>query len=367
MLKSDLRRILPILYGSVCDCSAVDWYSVLGFLELNRLAGRFYTVATEKGIEIPTQVIKYLKRTAEYQKCRNERLGTYLRKIVDALEREKIPYAILKGNVLVHADFQATNGIPYKRSVYGLSERTSNDIDLLVSPKDVGKVENVLTACGYTQGYFNEESNTIRPTNRREILGCRMNRGETVPFQHMTDYDCLRHVEIDVNFSLDYLPVGMEEILSNMLCHTKLYTTREGESVRSLETVDFLVHLILHQYKEMRVYSMVLRGKDLELYKLLDIYLMLQEVDQGELYKRVKEYKIEDQTAVVLKAITEIFGEIEMSDPLDDLVQNYNRGAELVVDPTNKNKPYVWAAEETERLLRLPHTGLLVETTGEGL
>ncbi len=363
MLKTDLQILINILCGKRCDSSAIDWYAVLGFLELNRLAGRFYRVAIEQELVIPAQVLKQVKRTAEFQAERNRQFGIWLQEISSALEPISVPYAILKGNALVHADFNARGGNNYVRSLYDMSERTSNDIDLLVLPKDVGKIEKALTGCGFTQGYFNDSSNTVRPTSRREVMERRMNRGETVPFQRLLDSMQLRHVEIDINFSLDYLPSGMRTVIDSMMSRTECYAARDGKYLRSLEKVDFLVHLILHQYKEMREYSMVMRGKDLDMYKLMDIYLMLPMVNHSELYYRVKEYGIEEQTAVVLKAMCDIFGKVELGEELEEMVNDVALCAEFVVDPTKKNKPYVWTANPIERLLCFPHTGMLVETT----
>lgn len=361
MLEKDLQCVIKILCGKQCDSQSLDWYSVFGFLELNRLSGRFYRIAVEQGLAIPALVLKKLKRTADYQAERNKQFGLCLKELTNALESLNVPYAVLKGNALVQADFHAQNGNAFTQAVYEIMERTSNDIDLLVSPKDVGKVEKTLIDCGFTQGYFNDALNTIRTTDRRGILERRMGRGETVPFQRMTDCAQMRHIEIDINFSLDYLPNSMQEVRDQLLSKTKCYTTRDGGKLRSLESVDFLIHLILHQYKEMREFSMVMRGKDLEAYKLLDIFLLLQSVSQSELYRRVTDYGIEEQTAVVLKVLVDIFSETKLCAELKEIVQKVKPSAEWVVDPTKKDKPYLWTADPIERILCFPHSSMLIE------
>lgn len=363
MLTTDLKCLINVLCGKPCDCSNLDWYAALGFLQLNRVAGRFYRVACERELLLPPGVAAHLAGIAEYQRMRNRKMLFWLKKICHALNRIEIPYAVLKGNVLVHADFDRKNRLETVRPLYELGERASNDIDLLVLPKDVGKVEKALMQCGFTQGYYDAVAHDIRTVSRKDILERRMNRGETVPFQRILQCEQLRHIEIDINFSLDYLSNGMKEILEKMLARTQIYLLRTGGTVRSLETVDFLIHLILHQYKEMRVYSMVMRGKDLQFYKLLDLYLMLQRIPHDSLFHRIKEYGIEEQAAAVLKTLTDVFENLQLESGLKDLAQSSFSQAELVLDPTEGNRSYVWTAEAWEKLQRFDHTGMLVQTT----
>ena len=364
MNKSDLRFVTDILQGKTPDTMA-DWHAVVGYLELHRVAGYFYQQAEECKITIPPQVASCLRRAERYQTARGVQMRTWLKEVTSALAHEGIVYAALKGNVLAHADLSVSEGAKFKTACYREGGRASNDIDLLVCPSEVGKVEHVLTDLGFVQGYYNDISQSVRTMTRREILERRMNRGETVPFQRILESAELPHIEIDINFSLDYLPNGMQDTLAAMMGRTRLYALREGGVVRSLDQIDFLVHLILHQYKEMRVYSFVMRGKELELYKLLDIYLLLQHVSQRELYERVCTYGIEAQTSIVLKAVCDLFDSLQLIDELQFLKEDAMTfsEAELVIDPTQKDKPYVWTAETTDRASRFDHTGMLVETT----
>ena len=362
MQKMELDFVVNVLQGNAINVN-IDWYAVVGFLELNRISGFFYQKAIAQGVKLPPQVASCLRRTERYQRLRGHQMLEWLKSISMELERERIKYAILKGNALTYADFSAVEGMHFCSSYYDEGGRSSNDIDLLVHPRDVGKVERVLSDLGFVQGYYSEETCSVRHLSRREILERRLNRGETVPFQRMFESAELPHIEIDINFSLDYLPGGMKGILEKMMARTALYSVREGGAIRSLEEIDFLIHLILHQYKEMRVYSMVIRGKDLEMYKLLDIYLMLSRISQKRFLERVMEYHLEQQTAVVLKVVSGIFSNLELCDELEDMTRGYFWTAERVIDPTQKDKPYVWTVEPADRLMRFDHTGFLVETT----
>ncbi len=361
MNEMELNCVLNVLQGGRPIETAVDWYGIFGFTQLHKIGGYFFRRLTESGASIPLSVKKQYLQLLYNQTKRNEAMGKYAAEIGNALEREKIDYVFLKGNVLSHTNFLSRRGVcgevvPFYRK----GERISNDIDLLVEPKEIGKVETILRSLGFIQGYYDDCNMSVRSLSRREVLERRMNRGETVPFQLQTDNAYLPHAEIDINFSLDHLPSGRNALLSRMLGNSILYAAENGGALRSLEEVDFLIQLLLHQYKEMRVYSMVMRGKDLELYKLLDIYLMMQRIDARALWKRALQYGVAVQAAATLKTVKSVFDDLELTDEIDHAVQSLDREAEYVIAP-DTNKRFVWKAEVRERLKRPDHTGMLAE------
>lgn len=364
MNDMEMNYITNILQGKRPFNSEVDWCEIIGFTQFNKISGYFYQRLIENRMDVPMRVQKQYLQIFDWQIERNRRMGEWAKKIGEALEQERIPYAFLKGTVLSHVDFRlqgVTDRVPSNFvSNYENGERVSNDIDLLVAPKEIGKVEHVLLSLGFVQGYYNDSLRMIRTLTRKEILERRLNRGETVPFQLITNNVCLPHVEVDINFSLDYLPTGMRPVLDEMLEKSVRYVTDNGGMLRSLEEVDFLIHLLLHQYKEMRVYSMVMRGKDLEIYKLLDIYLMMKRMDQRVLWERIIHYGISVQAAVVLKTVKAIF-DMKFSEEIQNAIECLEGEAEYVIAPDMNNKQYVWTASVWERIKRFDHAGMLVE------
>lgn len=352
MGETELNYITDILQNRRINAECIDWYSVLGFLELNRIGGYFY--GKIKDMEVPETFKKALSALLKRQTARNALMGERLAELTEELEKTGIRYVVLKGNFLSHANFVLNDHSAF----YGSGERVSNDIDILVSPQEIGKVEKVLSALGYVQGYYDAERGIVSEISRREILERRMNRGETVPFQFVTGKTVLPHVEIDINFSLDHLPSGTGEILKEMLERAELYAADCG-TIRSLEKIDFLVHLIMHQYKEMCVYWMVARGKDLELYKLLDIYLLLKETDGEELRKRIDRYGIAKQAEVVLKCVKDVFDDAKTG------MVALSAESERVIEYGKRIRMYEWTAGVRERLLFTDHTGFLKEIREE--
>ena len=65
MKYSSYEFIINTLKGKLTN-KEIDWYDVLGFLELHRISGLFYNKAKTLGIELPNKVEKILYD--EYQK-----------------------------------------------------------------------------------------------------------------------------------------------------------------------------------------------------------------------------------------------------------------------------------------------------------
>lgn len=80
--------------------------------------------------------------------------------------------------------------------------RTSNDVDLLVLPKDVTTIGNLLARSGFRQG--NIRNGEFIPATRQEIIESKMMRGETVPYIKEVDLTFMKFFKVDINFSLDY-------------------------------------------------------------------------------------------------------------------------------------------------------------------
>ena len=141
--------------------------------------------------------------------------------------------------------------------------------------------------------------------SRNEIVSRRMNRGETAPFILKTEDTCVPFIEVDLNFSLDYLPNSNKELLSAVLQETVDYSGSIVGGIRSLKIEDFFLQLIMHQYKESILYSMVERNKDVELYKLLDIYLFIKKgyIELNQLYGKIKRFRLEKAVVCVLEQL----------------------------------------------------------------
>ena len=159
----------------------------------------------------------------------------------------------------------------------------------------------------------------------------------------------LPFIEVDVNFSLGYLPNGNGKMLDEILENAVDYAGLIDGGVRGLSAGDFFAHLIMHQYKESSLYSMVERGKDLELYKFLDLYLFIKRglVDFTGLSYLVKKYGLERETYAVLSDLARIFDDLPLEGFLDTVRP---RESEAEVSDPASGKKYAWRADFDERL-----------------
>lgn len=323
VMKKEVRFVLDVLQGIPADPAGIDWYYTLGFLELNKVGAVFFDRCGKLKIALPQIVERQLSSLKKAQALRNDYLLSAIKEAGAALENSGVKYAFLKGSVLSNSDFltdvpQKTVGQSHKalsvidgdgRPFYAEGERVSNDIDLLILPKDAGTVGKILKELGFVQGYYDFKKGAIVPLSRQEIISRRMNRGETAPFLREGAAPGAPFIEIDLNFSLDYLPTGQEALVRDMLDRTLQYHCRGGGTIRSLSREDFFFHLVMHQYKEMTLYSMVKRRKDLSLYKLFDLYEMRRRAfyRQDVFRALVDSCGLSKQTALVLSVTDRVF------------------------------------------------------------
>ena len=146
-------------------------------------------------------------------------LRRWIEDIAYELDASGTEYVFLKGSILSHTQFAG-------KPVYASGERVSNDVDLLIRPKDAGRVSRALARIGFRQGSWDEKRGAFRPLSRLEIVARRMNRGETAPLIASTGNARFPFVEVDVNFSVDYLPFGQERLVEGMLLSR--WTKRAG-------------------------------------------------------------------------------------------------------------------------------------------
>lgn len=365
-MNREVKFIMDVLQDkpSMPD-KGLDWYFILGFLELNKISGYFFNKTKEFGIKLPQSVERKLSQILRIQSERNRFMRKYIQDISDELRYEKLRFAFLKGSVLSNTNFRFSEksyscmALPEERmatyrrqageSFYSEGERVSNDIDLLVEQKDISTISEVLKNMGFVQGYYDFRESKIVPLPRAEILSRRMNRGETAPFVLGTENPCVPFIEVDINFSLDYLPNSHEEMLHTVLKDSFSYAGNIVGGIRSVQIDDFFLHLIMHQYKESILYSMVRRSKDTELYKLLDIYLFIKRgyIELSDLYNKVKKYGLERPVYSVMSSVSETFADLHFLDYVS--MFQPEGGADEVIDPPTGRR-FVWEKTLSERI-----------------
>ena len=238
------------------------------------------------------------------------------------LDRSNIPYAFLKG--------------AYLCAWYPRGYRTSNDIDILVSPRDVGKMTSLLKGLGFEQGYI--KNGEFIAASREQIIRARMTRGETVPFIKEVNMPYMRFLEVDLNFSLDYKN-GSAEDIEKMLGSAR--TVEIGAcKVHTLDSIDFILHLCAHLYKEATTLFWVETKRDMTFYKYCDIYSLVCELDDKsikELISRAIERKCENALLYALFSTDAFFG--YHSETVKQYIKsNYSEDVGYVISPEDQKR-----------------------------
>lgn len=350
MKKDDLKYIVNVLKG-IAPQGEPDWFETLGFLQCHKIAGMFYSRANAMQLPMPEKIKRILQNIYDSQTRRVRYMRTYIVELANTLYQRKTPHAFLKGSVLCNVPI----GI---KEIYADGERVSNDIDILVMPQDLDAVNAALKDLGYTQGKYNRETDFVIPFARTEILSRRMNRGEIAPFVKRTGNAEFPFIEIDVNFSLGNTPNDGAELLREMV---KGAERKHGKIQLNAPTKEMLfLHLVMHQYKESFLYFTVERGKDLDLYKLADLYY-LYNVYTAEDIKRITDtaraFGIENRVGAVLRQVGEVFGDNAILQTAKQCGNTQPR----VKDYTAK-KEYVWQSGIVERICTFDTKRYLRET-----
>ena len=166
-----------------------------------------------------------------------------------------------------------------------------------------------------------------------------MNRGETVPLIKELNLPGMKYLELDVNFSLGFMPGADEQIVSVFLSRTQ---PSINGILHTLESVDFLLHLCTHLYKEASVMSWVEMGRDILLYKYCDIYLYLNKYMNAkyadDLIRKIEEVGLNKESYYTLYYTKELFA---INNPLLDKVLGKIRPDKLdfmhqIIDPQTK-------------------------------
>lgn len=283
--KAKIKRLLQ---------NMSDPATVLGQLLQNRVAGlAFETLRKTDTTEYTDSVMQRTLQLTHFQnRQRAKAYKNALQRIDEILAGCRGSYAMLKGAFLC--------------GVYPEGVRTSNDIDLLVEKKNLSKIENALRAAGLKQGSV--KNGEFVPATRKEIIFASMMKGETVPYVLETNDPTIPYLEIDLNFALGYKNESPDRV------HTMLMSTvRRNFGDYSIETLgkeDFLIHLCAHLYKEATAYPWIQMGRDLSLYKFVDLYLLTENYGKcawNRLAERMKQVKCEKECFYALTYTKALF------------------------------------------------------------
>ena len=295
---------------------------LLGNLFSNRMAGVAYGVLKKTDLlsMIDREFRGSLKGALKLNENLNEDFMGCLRYLSAQLDACGVPYALLKG--------------AYLCGKYPVGYRTSNDIDVLINPEDVGKVSTKLKLAGFRQGYIKNDK--FVEATRQQIIESKMTRGETVPFVKEIKLPCTQYLEVDLNFSLDYKNSDNDSV-RKMLDRTQTMTVRNTK-VRTLCPEDFFLHLCAHLYKEATTVPWIKMKRDMTFYKYSDIYMLISEMSdeaQEKLLVSANNRGLEKELAYCINSINSFF-KMPDSKLAEYVNKRQNDDLNYVIAPTEK-------------------------------
>ena len=268
--------------------------SVLGHLFFNRVQGIAYDTLRKNRLlnKVNREFRTSLANAFEQNKQKNESFRKCIHMLCEIFSDCDCKVAMLKG--------------AYLCAHYPDGYRTSNDVDLLVLPKDVTSVGNLLVSHGFKQGSI--RNGEFIPATRQEIIESKMTRGETVPYIKEVNLPFMKFLEVDINFSLDYKNAKTSTLddMISALC----VKSEKGMSIPTLNDTDFFIHLCAHLYKEATTLPWIEMRRDMTLYKYCDIYLLLSDMGDEQLkniFARAKNLGMEKICAYCILETMELF------------------------------------------------------------
>lgn len=323
--KSKLKKLLR-------DYSTPE---VLGTLFFNRMQGIAYGVLAKEELlnELNREFRNSLRSAYEQNIIKNNSFTECLKYLSFVLP--DCSYAMLKGAVLCKK--------------YPDGYRTANDIDILTLPEDVTVIGEALISNGFSQGYI--KNGEFIPATRREIVESKMMRGETVPYIKEMNLPGFKYLEADINFSLDYKN-GDNFVLKEMLESATDISSGDFK-IRTLNKIDFFLHLCEHLYKEAATMSWVEMKRDMTLYKYCDIYMLISEMtdtDIENLFSRAKELGIEGRLGYAILQTSELF-KIEnkkIVETAENILDKNSDFLHTVIAPLEK-KSYIYIERDIKK------------------
>lgn len=257
------------------------------------------------------EFLKYHKLDILYNRCylqkmdsRQDRIINRMNMYKDEIEfifqkalSKKIKLVLLKGFSL--------------RQIYGERYlwRYCSDIDILVSRTQLKDVEQILIDLGYSYGFV-VNGEIIKPT-RQQLIFKRMYTHEIYPMFKIKDG---YKMYVDVNFLFSWR--GIEDNESIQLIGNDWLQTIDQNNLTMNKKFN-LLHLCVHFYNEAVYFSFddAYTGgdpKELRLFRLFDIILLLNDFDKNDMieFKKLSvRYNCETQISFVFRCIREIYGD----------------------------------------------------------
>jgi hypothetical protein len=252
--------------------------------------------------DLPLRVAEHLRSALALNRYRRVIWYQELDRVFAALRPAGIPAAVRKGGA-------------YESTVYcGDGRRWIGDIDLLVRPRDQQEVSAVLAGLGYQQGLYDEDSDSVIPFQRPDLIKYRLNPDHLPTSSLRTGDPLVPVIEVDCAMSLTWArapyQVPVDDVLAT-LEHVEVTAGTTMTITRALPEFQFL-DTVLHLFREAWFEWWLDQEQDVDLLKFGDVLRLAAayrgHLGRGRFRDLVLHYDVAKPTCWVLEHLDRTFG-----------------------------------------------------------
>src|SRR5690606_23514824 len=289
---------------------------VIGMIELHRIAGlawkniqRYFFNDTNNRWSC-NRLYKYLYTSYKFHTLRGNEQLVYTYEVCNKLEQSNIEYVLLKGIINSHGLYND----------FGL--RDFNDNDILIHPKDIDAATRLILNLGYIQGE-SKHLTKIKKLTRKEKIIRSLASHEVIPFIKTLSTEnkvSSQHI-VDLHFSVNLMSgKRTDEIIAKWL-KSKIAIKINEKKLYTLNWEDMFLFLCEHFYKEAISVRDLKMYKDLLLYKICDIYFLIEykKIRWNEIINKAKALELEKQVYFTLMYLKDVFNATHLEAIIQDV------------------------------------------------
>ncbi len=202
----------------VLPSSDAEWDNWLSLAVLNRIETQIFNSVTRRNIPVPKKIMQALAERAHTVIEQNKKRRTEAKLLFAALEKEKIPFIVLKGNALAQEIYQ---DLDYKQM---------NDFDLLFQSRDLDKLEFIYKQMDYLSAA------SLDPNFRKQ---------EKYSHHWPPFFSRNMHLFLGTHWNL-VSPFSKVKIPAELLWESTEPFSFDGQTLQRLTKEIFLLHLCVH-------------------------------------------------------------------------------------------------------------------------
>lgn len=254
---------------------------------------------------LPKYLSKLVSEAMQVNRVKNDIKFAEMERICRKFEENDIKIVPVKGSYLI-------DNLYCNRSI-----RETNDIDALISKKDISKIDQIMKELGYSNKKYNDKLKKFENRSTTEKILYKTKMYNLLPYVKVINSPVNMKIIFDFSHALDFT-------LNSDVVQEMLDVSYMDNNIRRLLSEHYLIHMCCHHYREASHVEWIKIGKDLNLIKFCDVReFILKKMDKESLQKAVtfaKKHNLEKPLFFVLFFLDTIYSdgyEKELMEKLD--------------------------------------------------